>query len=58
MSKEAQKEKSMILQKEMIEGLFNDLANAKELGKKVCYTFIPGNLGCCPVDFGRLIVKR
>ena len=44
MAKEAQKEKSMILQKEMIEGLFSDLANAKELGKKVCYTFIPGNL--------------
>jgi benzoyl-CoA reductase subunit B len=44
MSKEAQKERSMILQKEMIAGLFNDLANAKELGKKVCYTFIPGNL--------------
>jgi benzoyl-CoA reductase subunit B len=44
MSKEAQKERSMVLQKEMIAGLFNDLANAKELGKKVCYTFIPGNL--------------
>lgn len=44
MSQEAVKEKSMILQKEMVEGLFNDLANAKELGKKVCYTFIPGNL--------------
>jgi len=44
MAQEAQKEKSMILQKEMIEGLFSDLANAKELGKKVCYTFIPGNL--------------
>lgn len=34
----------MILQKEMIEGLFNDLANAHETGKKVCYTFVPGNL--------------
>jgi benzoyl-CoA reductase subunit B len=44
MSKEAQKEKSMILQKEMISGLFNDLSNVKETGKKVCYTFIPGNL--------------
>lgn len=44
MSKEAQKERSMILQKEMVAELFNDLANAKELGKKVCYTFIPGNL--------------
>lgn len=44
MSQEAQKEKSMILQKEMVEGLFNDLSKAKELGKKVCYTFVPGNL--------------
>lgn len=44
MAQEAQKERSMILQKEMIEGLFNDLGKAKELGKKVCYTFIPGNL--------------
>lgn len=44
MSQEAQKEKSMILQKEMVEGLFNDLGKAKELGKKVCYTFVPGNL--------------
>ncbi len=44
MSTEAQKEKSMILQKEMVAGLFNDLANVKETGKKVCYTFIPGNL--------------
>lgn len=34
----------MILQKEMVEGLFNDLATAGETGKKVCYTFVPGNL--------------
>lgn len=44
MTQEAQKEKSMILQKEMIEGLFNDLAAARETGRKVCYTFVPGNL--------------
>ena len=44
MAQEAQKEKSMILQKEMSSSLFNDLSNAKELVKKVCYTFIPGNL--------------
>ncbi|MBV6442520.1 MAG: benzoyl-CoA reductase subunit B [Haliscomenobacteraceae bacterium CHB4] len=44
MSKEAQKEQSMILQKEMVEGLFNELAAARETGKKVCYTFVPGNL--------------
>ena len=44
MAQEAQKERSMILQKEMVDGLFNDLSKAKESGKKVCYTFIPGNL--------------
>lgn len=33
-----------MLQKEMIEGLFNELSIAKETGKKVCYTFVPGNL--------------
>lgn len=44
MTQEVQKEKSMILQKEMVEGLFNDLGRVKETGKKVCYTFVPGNL--------------
>jgi benzoyl-CoA reductase subunit B len=44
MSKEVIKEKSMILQKEMIANLFNDLSSAKETGKKVVYTFVPGNL--------------
>lgn len=44
MSSEVMKERSMILQKEMIEGLFNDLSTAAEMGKKVCYTFVPGNL--------------
>ncbi len=39
-----EKEKSMILQKEMISGLFKDLSTAKETGKKVVYTFVPGNL--------------
>jgi benzoyl-CoA reductase subunit B len=34
----------MILQKEMVEGLFHDLAHTAETGKKVCYTFVPGNL--------------
>lgn len=44
MSKEVVKEKSMILQKEMIANLFEELSNAKETGKKVVYTFVPGNL--------------
>jgi benzoyl-CoA reductase subunit B len=44
MAKEVIKEKSMILQKEMIAKLFDDLSSAKETGKKVVYTFVPGNL--------------
>lgn len=44
LNKEVAKEKSMIIQKEMISGLFKDLSTAKEKGKKVVYTFIPGNL--------------
>lgn len=34
----------MIIQKEMLAKQFNELSKAKELGKKVCYTFVPGNL--------------
>ncbi len=44
MSNTVKKEKSMILQKEMIGGLFKELGNTKESGKKVVYTFVPGNL--------------
>ena len=40
----AQKEQSMLLQKEMIGGHYEALARAKEEGKKVVYTFVPGNL--------------
>ncbi len=40
----AQKEESMVLQKAMIAGNFAALAQAKETGKKVVYTFVPGNL--------------
>lgn len=34
----------MILQKNMVAGLFDDLSRVKETGKKVVYTFVPGNL--------------
>ena len=47
MSKQAapvEKERSMIMQKEMVEGLFEELATAREKGRKVVYTFVPGNL--------------
>ena len=43
-STEIQKEESMVLQKDMIADHFKQLANACELGKKVVYTFVPGNL--------------
>lgn len=42
--KDVQKEESMILQKEMIGNHFKELAHAKDLKKKVVYTFVPGNL--------------
>ena len=39
-----QKEESMLLQKRMLAGHFDRLSRAKEEGKKVVYTFVPGNL--------------
>ena len=41
---EVPKERSMLLQKEMIGGHYRDLASAAEDGRKVVYTFVPGNL--------------
>ncbi len=41
---DADKDRSMELQKEMIAGMFDDLSTAHEDGKKVVYTFVPGNL--------------
>ncbi len=38
------KDRSQARQKRMIAEHFDKLANAKELGKKVVYTFVPGNL--------------
>ena len=43
-NRKVEKEKSMVIQKEMIGKLFKDLSTAKEPGKKVVYTFVPGNL--------------
>ena len=42
--KEAIKENSMVIQKDMLAKQFHDLSKAKEMGKKVVYTFVPGNL--------------
>jgi benzoyl-CoA reductase subunit B len=41
---EPQKERSMTLQKEMIGAHYDALARAPEDGRKVVYTFVPGNL--------------
>jgi benzoyl-CoA reductase subunit B len=54
--KEAIKEKSMILQKDMLAGLFRDLGTARETGKKVVYTFVPGNLTELILSFDMLPV--
>ena len=40
----AQKEDAMLLQKELINNNYHELANARQLGKKVSATFVPGNL--------------
>ncbi len=41
---EVAKERSMLLQKEMIAGHYDSLASAGREGSKVVYTFVPGNL--------------
>jgi benzoyl-CoA reductase subunit B len=43
-SAHAQKEPSMLLQKQMIGGHYQALERAREDGRKVVYTFVPGNL--------------
>jgi benzoyl-CoA reductase subunit B len=40
----AHKDPSMERQKSMLAGYFSELARAKENQRKVCYTFVPGNL--------------
>ncbi|OGU60495.1 MAG: benzoyl-CoA reductase subunit B [Ignavibacteria bacterium GWF2_33_9] len=56
MSKEVKKEKSMVIQKEMIANLFKELSNARETGKKVVYTFVPGNISELILSFDMLPV--
>lgn len=46
----------MIIQKEMIAGHFENLARAEETGKKVVYTFVPGNLNELILAFDMLPV--
>ncbi|MEE8258137.1 MAG: 2-hydroxyacyl-CoA dehydratase, partial [Sphingomonadales bacterium] len=54
--KKVQKEDSMIMQKEMIAGHFENLARTKETGKKVVYTYVPGNLNELILAFDMLPV--
>ncbi len=54
--REAIKEKSMIIQKDMLAGLFKELSNTNETGKKVVYTFVPGNLTELILSFDMLPV--
>ncbi len=49
-----QKDRSMVLQKEMIAGHFERLEKAPETGEKVVYTFVPGNLTELIRSFGAL----
>jgi len=53
---EAIKEKSMTLQKDMLAKQFHELSKATELGKKVVYTFVPGNLTELILSFDMLPV--
>ena len=46
----------MIIQKDMLAKLFHELSNAKETGKKVVYTFVPGNLTELILSFDMLPV--
>jgi len=46
----------MVLQKEMLARQFKDLSTAKETGKKVVYTFVPGNLSELILAFDMLPV--
>ena len=39
-----QKEPSMVLQKQLIGGYYDSLGRAREEGKRVVSTFVPGNL--------------
>lgn len=54
--KEVKKEKSMIIQKNMLAQRFKELSSAKESGKKVVYTFVPGNLSELILAFDMLPV--
>ncbi len=53
---EALKDRSMLLQKEMLASHFDRLEQARETGEPVVYTFVPGNLTELIRSFGALPV--
>jgi benzoyl-CoA reductase subunit B len=53
---DVRKERSMVLQKELIASYYDALAQAPETGAKVVYTFVPGNLTELLRSFGVLPV--
>jgi benzoyl-CoA reductase subunit B len=53
---EAQKEPSMVIQKEMLAAHYDRLARARAEGRRVAYTFVPGNLTELIASFGFLPV--
>jgi benzoyl-CoA reductase subunit B len=53
---DVQKEDSMVLQKNMLADHFDALSTAHEDGRKVVYTFVPGNLNELVRSFGLLPV--
>ncbi|MBM4222066.1 MAG: benzoyl-CoA reductase subunit B [Gammaproteobacteria bacterium] len=56
MNTEVQKEQSMVIQKKMLGEHYEKLARARKDGKKVVYTFVPGNLNELILAFDMLPV--
>jgi benzoyl-CoA reductase subunit B len=56
MNIKSEKDQSQERQKEMLAGYFERLSRAKEEGRKVVYTFVPGNLTELLANFGILPV--
>jgi benzoyl-CoA reductase subunit B len=53
---EAEKDRSMLMQKEMLADHYRRLENARDAGEPVVYTFVPGNLTELIRSFGALPV--
>lgn len=51
---ETQKDSSMLMQKRMINSNYDALTSAPETGRKVCSTFVPGNLNELIQSFGMI----